>query len=523
MKTGVRTITAILGTVAFIASCGRSTEQEQETGTSTPPAVVTPVVASVVAAPIPVPATDGKDHLAYELQLTNTLTQEVTLTSLAVVAGDQTLMTLSGDNLAYWTRIIGNTSPTTKLGPGQTALVWLDVVVDEPATVPEKLTHAIGISVPKPQPPLLPATMTETVGQVSVQTRKPVVIAPPLDGPNWLDGDSCCDMTAHRMAMNPLNGQLWASERFAIDYIQLGPGGRMFAGDKTKPESYPYFGADIHAVADGKVVSVLDGLPEQVAGKSPTGLPLDQYGGNHIVQDIGDGNYAFYAHLKTGSVKVKPGRRADHRPGHRVAGQHRQFRRTAPAFPRHEHTRSAGFRRPAVRVLLVQAELADGVPGRNGRTAKRAPRAAAARLRRPRRNRCQPTGSRRDDLCHRIVACAPDRSRLRLSPTPSASWCSARSAGAATLRAVSAAGIAETAWPFLAGAGVGWLVSRGWRRPTALAPTGVVVWVCTVAVGMLLRRASSQGVAVSFVVVASLATAVVLLGWRAVAGFATRR
>lgn len=307
MKTGVRTVTAILGAVAFIASCGRSTEQEQETGTSTPPAVVTPVVASVVAAPIPVPATDGKDHLAYELQLTNTLTQEVTLTSLAVVAGDQTLMTLSGNNLAYWTRVIGNTSPTTKLGPGQTALVWLDVVVDEPATVPEKLTHAIGISVPKPQPPLLPATMTETVGQVSVQTRMPVVIAPPLDGPNWLDGDSCCDMTAHRMALNPLNGQLWAAERFAIDYVQIGPGGRIFAGDKTKPESYPYFGTDIHAVADGKVVSVLDGLPEQVAGRSPTGLPLDQYGGNHIVQDIGDGNYAFYAHLKTGSVKVKPG------------------------------------------------------------------------------------------------------------------------------------------------------------------------------------------------------------------------
>ena len=88
---------------------------------------------------------------------------------------------------------------------------------------------------------------------------------------------------------------------------------------------------------------------------------------------------------------------------------------------------------------------------------------------------------------------------------------------------LSVAGIAETAWPFLAGAGVGWLISRGWRRPTALAPTGVVVWVCTVAVGMLLRRASSQGVAVSFVVVASLATAVGLLGWRDVAGFATRR
>jgi murein DD-endopeptidase MepM/ murein hydrolase activator NlpD len=81
----------------------------------------------------------------------------------------------------------------------------------------------------------------------------------------------------------------------------------MFAGDIAKPESYPYFGADIHAVADGPVVAVVDGLPEQVAGKNPTGLPLDQYGGNHIVEDIGGGNYAFYAHLKTGSVNVKPG------------------------------------------------------------------------------------------------------------------------------------------------------------------------------------------------------------------------
>ena len=76
------------------------------------------------------------------------------------------------------------------------------------------------------------------------------------------------------------------------------------------------------------------------------------------------------------------------------------------------------------------------------------------------------------------------------------------------------AGVAETAWPFLAGTAIGWLVSRGWQRPIALVPTGVVVWMCTVAVGMLLRAATSAGVSGSFVVVASAATAVVLLGWR---------
>ncbi|HEY5840464.1 MAG TPA: DUF3054 family protein, partial [Mycobacterium sp.] len=36
------------------------------------------------------------------------------------------------------------------------------------------------------------------------------------------------------------------------------------------------------------------------------------------------------------------------------------------------------------------------------------------------------------------------------------------------------------------------------------------------AVGMLLRRVSGQGVALSFVVVASTVRAVLLLGWRAV-------
>ncbi|HKV19126.1 MAG TPA: DUF3054 domain-containing protein [Mycobacterium sp.] len=76
------------------------------------------------------------------------------------------------------------------------------------------------------------------------------------------------------------------------------------------------------------------------------------------------------------------------------------------------------------------------------------------------------------------------------------------------------AGLAETAWPFLVGTAAGWLLSRAWRRPTAVMPTGVVVWLCTVAIGMLLRKATNAGVALSFIIVATAATAVVLLGWR---------
>ena len=89
--------------------------------------------------------------------------------------------------------------------------------------------------------------------------------------------------------------------------------------------------------------------------------------------------------------------------------------------------------------------------------------------------------------------------------------------------ALSLAGVAATAWPFLAGTLLGWLLSRGWRRPASLVPTGLVVWLCTVVAGMALRKATSAGTALSFVIVAILVTALLLLGWRAALAVVARR
>jgi len=75
-------------------------------------------------------------------------------------------------------------------------------------------------------------------------------------------------------------------------------------------------------------------------------------------------------------------------------------------------------------------------------------------------------------------------------------------------------GVLGTAWPFVAGCAVGVLAARSWRHPTALS-TGVVVWVCTVAGGIALRLLSGSTAQIPFVVVATIALAVLLLGWRA--------
>src|SRR5258707_1872120 len=74
------------------------------------------------------------------------------------------------------------------------------------------------------------------------------------------------------------------------------------------------------------------------------------------------------------------------------------------------------------------------------------------------------------------------------------------------------AGIAQTAWPFLAGTGVGWMLIGGWGRPFTVIPVGGGVWGWTVVVGMVLREVTCAGVSTSFLVVASGSTALVLLG-----------
>lgn len=84
-------------------------------------------------------------------------------------------------------------------------------------------------------------------------------------------------------------------------------------------------------------------------------------------------------------------------------------------------------------------------------------------------------------------------------------------------RGDSVLGVIATAWPFLVGALAAWLVFRVWRRPFALLPSGIAVWLASVAVGMVLRAMTGQTVVVPFIVVALISLAVFLLGHRAIA------
>jgi Protein of unknown function (DUF3054) len=84
------------------------------------------------------------------------------------------------------------------------------------------------------------------------------------------------------------------------------------------------------------------------------------------------------------------------------------------------------------------------------------------------------------------------------------------------------AGIASTSWPFLCGLAVGWAAARAWRRPFAIRPAGLLVWLSTVVLGMVLRVISGQGTAIAFIAVALAFLGLFLLGWRLIWGLLRR-
>jgi len=85
-------------------------------------------------------------------------------------------------------------------------------------------------------------------------------------------------------------------------------------------------------------------------------------------------------------------------------------------------------------------------------------------------------------------------------------------------------GLWQTAWPFLAALAIVWIAALVWRRPAAVLRSGLPVWIGTVALGLVLRVVFTDGgAALPFVLVATGALGLLLLGWRLIAALVSAR
>lgn len=259
---------------------------------------------------------DGREHIDYDLVITNAFTAPVTLQSIQVSGAGTVLLTLRGQALAAHTSsTLFGTTPTATIPVSSTVKTLIDVPLPRSfgRTWPTRLTQMIRYQLPS-SAPARTAIATTVVRAPTIQASQqaPIQIAPPLRGSGWIDANGCCNdpTSPHRTLLLPTDGSYRTPEIFAIDWIQV-VHGRFFTGDGSKLTDYPYYGTPIHAVANGIVVSAINNRPQVPPNTSTadnhTLQTAADYSGNSVIEQIAPGVYATYAHMQTGSVRVKAG------------------------------------------------------------------------------------------------------------------------------------------------------------------------------------------------------------------------
>jgi hypothetical protein len=276
-----------------------------------------PLYMRVVASPWPANAAiligNGRKHSAYELYVTNFGRTLLKITELDVRGqkDDQPVMQYSakGKDLAAMFVPIANGDPTKPndplLQPGQAGVFFIFADFDPARGAPDTFQTSIRIE----QHGERSGSGTIQVAELDIDDAAPIVIQSPLRGKNWSAANGPSNTSPHRRSVLPINGQPHIGQRYAIDWIQLGDDGNSFTGDKHKNSSYHAWDQEIHAVADGEIVEVKDGLPENIPNSDKLAVQItsDTLAGNHIIEDLGNGRYAAYAHLRPGTLKVKMG------------------------------------------------------------------------------------------------------------------------------------------------------------------------------------------------------------------------
>jgi Peptidase family M23 len=259
---------------------------------------------------------DGKDHVEYDLLVTNVFDGPVTLTAIDVTdTAGKVLMHIDGDVLAQATQALFGQEPAKIIPASGSVAVEVDLILP-PGNIPPLVSHRIAYEFPPDDPSGTVIGSRDVTGpEVMVDTHEAIVIAPPLSGAGWASVNGCCVPNVHRNVRIAAGTRIATPETFAIDWIQV-RGDKFFEGDGKANDQYPYFGAEVRSVADGEVIAVHDGMEESKPieeGKPflrpPTVVKSEDYGGNYVLLRIGPDVYAFYAHLKTGSIGVRSGDR----------------------------------------------------------------------------------------------------------------------------------------------------------------------------------------------------------------------
>jgi hypothetical protein len=277
---------------------------------------------------------DGRRHIDYDLLITNASAAPVTLTSVEVLGSrGHALLRLGGRAVGSVTTPLQGGAPSATIPASGVVDTEIDVLLG-PGRAPGRLSHRIRYTLAADDP--LHAVVESKVIRgpwVSVDSRRALIVAPPLRGSGWLVLNGCCSASesSHTLVRLAVNGsELRHQELFHIDWVRE-EGGRAFTGDGSALREHFAFGAAVISSTSGIVASARDGLADQtpaILPAPPGGLTPSSFLGNYVIVRVRAGVYAVYVHLERGSVAVKVGQRV--RTGQRLGALGNSGNSTAP-------------------------------------------------------------------------------------------------------------------------------------------------------------------------------------------------
>jgi hypothetical protein len=205
-------------------------------------------------------------------------------------------MTMSSDSS-------GATQDTRIIDPGARNVVFVWIELPANRTLPASLKHRLVFS-STPAGASDPSETTLEDFQVPVSRDSAPSLSPPFSGGTWLAGDGPVNSSDHRRSIFVIDGHTYSPERFAIDWVKVGPNEDSRHGGTTKNENWWGWGEPVLAVADGEITEVVDEFPDNTPRVLPP-VTLDNIAGNHIILQIAQNRFVTYAHLQKGSIKVR--------------------------------------------------------------------------------------------------------------------------------------------------------------------------------------------------------------------------
>lgn len=234
--------------------------------------------------------------LEYELLISNQGAAAIVIHGVeATNSNGKRVASLSGDDIAE--RLSSEEKGQVK--PGETAVLVISASAESAEDL-KSVTHQIRVSAGDGSA----KAFNVMGGTVHVAREARTDLAAPVRGGSWVVLGPFDPRLPGRRASVDVDGFRVFPHRFEMSLSKMADADGTSSGSGAENADYAAFGESVYAMADGRVLQVVNGISDHAPGRPDSTNP----DGNFVLTEVGD-EYLVYAGLEKGSIALKPGDR----------------------------------------------------------------------------------------------------------------------------------------------------------------------------------------------------------------------